>query len=463
MNKLFDRRKFIKSSALAGASLAASSIGLSESILKPFTSENDKTKAKLLRVGMIGTGLRGRSLLGVLLKREDCELIAIADPDPAAVEATNKLCQDHGKKIPVSYSNGNYDYQNLLNKEKLDTVIIASPWEWHTQQAIEVMKKGIYTGLEVCGAFSLDECWRLVNTFEETGTHLFFLENVCYRRDVLAILRMVREGMFGELIHLEGGYQHDLREVKFNNGKQPYGGGVEFGEKGMSEARWRTKNSLCRNGDLYPTHDTGPCMKWLDINRGNRFTHLVSMSSKSKGLHEYIVKNGGSDHPNAKLEWKLGDVVTTLIQTSRGEKVLLSHDTNLPRPYSLGFRVQGTKGIWMDVNESLLLEGITKPHEWTPAKDFLEKYDHPLWKKFEHKAIGAGHGGMDYFVVHAFVESAKRKQAAVIDVYDAATMMSITPLSEQSISFGSAPVPFPDFTRGKWMNWKPDFGMGEDF
>ncbi|HXA02330.1 MAG TPA: Gfo/Idh/MocA family oxidoreductase [Cytophagaceae bacterium] len=462
MGKNFERRDFIKSSVLAGLTLATSQLGFSAENLSFISEIEDKKKGRL-RIGFIGCGLRGRSLIGLLLKRNDCELIAIADPDSSAIEITNKMCLENGKPKPKSYAAGNYDYLNLIDKETLDAIMIASPWEWHTEQATACMKKGTYTGVEVSGAFSLEECWKLVNTHEETKTHLFFLENVCYRRDVMAVLKMVRDGVFGELIHLEGGYQHDLREVKFNDGKQPYGGGVEFGDKAINEARWRTKNSLYRNGDLYPTHDAGPCMKWLDVNRGNRFTHMVSMSSKSKGLHEYILNSGGENHSNAKIEWKLGDVITTLIQTSRGEKVLLSHDTNLPRPYSLGFRVQGTKGIWMDLNESLLLESVTKPHEWTSAKEWLQKYDHPLWRKYEQSAAGAGHGGMDYFIVNAFVEYAKRKQYPPIDVYDAATMMAITPLSEQSISLGSSPVTFPDFTRGKWMNWKPDFGINEEY
>jgi len=462
MPKILNRRSFIKASALTGITLATSVESFSKSI-STISVGNKSILKEVIRIGIIGAGLRGRSHIELLLNRKDCELVAVADPDPQAIEASNKMCREKGKSLPKQYSNGPLDYKNMLDKEKLDAVIIASPWEWHTEQAIACMRNKIFTGVEVAGAFSLDECWELVNAYEETGTHLFFLENVCYRRDVMAVLQMVRQGLFGDLIHLEGGYQHDLRNVKFNDGKQPYGGGVEFGEKGLSEARWRTKNSLHRDGDLYPTHGVGPCMNWLDINRGNRFTSLVSMSTKSKGLHEYIVKEGGEKHPNAELEWKLGDVVTTLIQTSGGEKVLLSLDTNLPRPYSLGFRVQGTKGIWMDVNKSLVLEGLTKAHEWTPAEEWLQKYDHPLWKNMEAKASGAGHGGMDYFLINAFVESAKRNEVPPIDVYDAATMMAITPLSEQSVSSGSMPVIFPDFTRGKWMNKKRDFGMSDKY
>jgi predicted dehydrogenase len=303
----------------------------------------------------------------------------------------------------------------------------------------------------------VQECWDLVNVYEETGVPCMFMENVNYRRDIMAILNMVQQGLFGELIHLEGGYQHDLRHVKFNDGQSPYGDGVFFNEQGYSEARWRTDHSVHRNGDLYPTHGIGPVAQMININRGNRFVQLTSTASKARGLHNYIVNHpkGGVDHPNAQVDFKLGDVVTTILQTINKETVLLSHDTNLPRPYSLGFRVQGEKGIWMDVNKSLYLEGISKEeHRWEPAEPYLKQYDHPLWQKYEQQAAGAGHGGMDFFVVHDFVESVKNKTEPPIDVYDAATFMAITPLSEESIATGSAPVGFPDFTKGGWMNRK---------
>jgi hypothetical protein len=292
-----------------------------------------------------------------------------------------------------------------------------------------------------------------------------FMENVCYRRDVMAVMQMVRKGLFGELIHLEGGYEHDLRGVKFNDGKTPYDSGVEFGEKGYSEAKWRTKHSVHRNADLYPTHGVGPIAMMTNINRGNRFLHLTATASKSRGLHDYVVNHpqGGPNHPNAQVQFNLGDKVTTIIKTSNGETVMLSHDTSLARPYSLAFRVQGTRGIWMDLNKSLLLDGVTDAHKWSEAKAWLDKYDHPLWQKFGADAKTAGHGGMDFFVFNHFVESAKRDQAPQIDVYDAATWLAITPLSEASIATGSSPQAFPDFTRGRWTERKPDFAFGDEF
>lgn len=465
MSKHLNRRTFLQQTALAGAVLASS--GLSTEAVAQQKAPgmlNEKPKTKL-NLGFIGTGLRGQDHLGLALMRDDCEVLAIADPDPRMVADCLKMFDEKGKKRPMVYGDGVQDYQRLLQDKNIDAVVIASPWEWHTQQAVAAMQMGKYVATEVCGGFSLDECWQLVNTHEATGSHLMFMENVCYRRDVMAVLQMVREGLFGELMHLEGGYEHDLRGVKFNDGVTPYNSGVEFGEKGFSEAKWRTKHSVYRNGDLYPTHGVGPVAMYANINRGNRFLYLTSTSSKARGLHEYVVNHpkGGPSHPNAKVGFNLGDVVTTILKTSNGETILLSHDTNLPRPYSLGFRVQGTKGIWMDVNKSLMIEGKTKAHSWELAQPLLDQYDHPLWRRYGSDAKTAGHGGMDFFVFHHFVESAKQNKAPEIDVYDAATWLAITPLSEASIATGSSPQAFPDFTRGRWTERKPTFALRNDF
>lgn len=455
-----DRRSFIKNSSLASFGLVSSASYNRESPNNSNRTEIFHTKKDNLKIGFIGVGMRGRDHLELALNRKDCEVVAICDIDPNAITESQKLVTTANKKQPKVFTGEDRIYLKMLEMKDLDAVIIATPWMWHSEMAIAAMKAGKYTGLEVCGAFSIDECWQLVNTREATGTHLFFLENVCYRRDIMAVLNMVKQNMFGELLHLECGYQHDLRHVKFNDGKQPYGGGVEFGEKGMSEAKWRTIQSIHRNGDLYPTHGIGPVSQMIDINRGNRFLYLTSTSSKARGLHDYIVNHpkGGANHPNAKIEWKLGDIVTSVLKANNGESIIISHDTSLPRPYSLGFRVQGTKGLWMDVNKSLHIEGMSEAHKWQNAEELLKKNDHALWKKYENDAQGAGHGGMDFFLLNAFVECAKRNEIATFDVYDAATWMAITPLSEQSIATGSTPQPFPDFTRGRWTSRKNTFG-----
>lgn len=447
-----NRRNFLRTASMAGAAF----------YLAPLSALPGRDDRQV-RLGIIGTGLRGREFAKLAIWREDTQITAICDIDPEAIAMTQKMIRQAGAPEPAVLENGETAFLQLLEREDVDAVIIATPWTWHVPMAVAAMKAGKFVGLEVSGASSLEECWELVNTFEETRVPCMILENVCYRRDVMAIMQMVRKGLFGELIHLEGGYQHDLRAVKFNDGQQAYGGGVEFGEKGFSEARWRTSHSVHRNGDLYPTHGLGPVATMLGNNRGNRFSYLTSMASKAKGLHQYVVdhEKGGANHPNAEVEFKLGDVVTTMIKAVGGETITLFHDTNLPRPYSLGFRVQGTKGLWMDVNRSIYIEGRSpESHRWEDAAPWLEKYDHPLWKELEAKAEGAGHGGMDYFVFHDFITSVKEKTVPPLDVYDAASWMAVTPLSEQSIARGSAPMPFPDFTNGKWMNRRQEFPLG---
>lgn len=417
-----------------------------------------------VRLGFIGVGLRGRDHLAMALYRDDVEIVAICDVDPNAIQQAQKMITDKGRKAAVAYQKGDHDFENLAKRSDIDGVVIATPWEWHVPMALEVMKQGKYAGVEVSATVTLQESWDLVNMFEKTGSHCMILENVCYRRDVMATLNMVRQGMFGSLSHVQCGYQHDLRDIKFNDGKQAHGIGVEFGAKGFSEAKWRTQHSIDRNGDLYPTHGLGPVAEMLNINRGNQFAYLTSMASPAMGLHQYIEEKGGKDHPNAKVNFKCGDVVQTMIKCHNGETILITHDTNLPRPYSLGFRVQGTKGIWMDDNKSIYLEGVSaKAHSWESFKPYQEKYDHPLWKAHAADAENAGHGGIDYFVLRAFIESIKNKVAPPIDVYDAAAWSAISPLSEESIAKGSAPIQIPDFTRGKWKTNQPIFALNDQY
>jgi hypothetical protein len=447
------RRSFIKSSAVLTAGLMFQPDGL-------FASPD----AQKIRLGFIGVGLRGQSHLELALKRNDTDIVAICDIDEGMLKSAVGLFSAAGKKQPLVYKGDEHAYRQLLETKNIDAVIIATPWEWHTPMILDALEAGIkYVGTEVILGITLQDHWDVVKAAEKHKAQVMMLENVCYRRDVMAVLNMVRQNVFGELIHMQGGYQHDLRGVKFNDGKTPYDTGVEFGEKGYSEARWRTIHSVNRDADLYPTHGIGPLATMLNINRGNRFLSLCSFSSKARGLHNYIVDKGGADHPNARVNFKLGDVVTTNIKCNNGETVLLQHDTDLPRPYSLGFRVQGTKGLWMDINKSVYVEGASKPHQWDEAKAWLDKYDHPLWKKYGNDASGAGHGGMDFFVLHAFIEAAKRHLPTPQDVYDAAVWSAIVPLSEQSIELGNETVQFPDFTGGQWMYRKNDFALGDDY
>ena len=453
MSKEINRRTFIKTAAIAGASVS----------LMP-TSLFALRAQQRVKMGFIGTGMRGQWMLWLACKYPEVDIPAICDIDDGMIDSALKILKDAGKPVPRVYKRGDEDFQNMVANEDLDGVYIATPWEWHHPMAIAAMKNGINVGTEVPAALTVRDCWDLVNTSEKTGMNCMIMENVCYRRDVMAVLNMVRQDLFGELLHCQGGYQHDLRHVKFNDGKNPYGGGVEFGEKGYSEAKWRTQHSVDRNGDLYPTHGLGPVSTMLDINRGNRMVHLTSTATQGRGLHKYIVDNGDPNHPNSDVEFKCGDIVTTVIKCAKGQTIVLSHDTNNPRPYSLNFRVQGTRGIWMVDNNSIYIEGISpEPHRWESDEDYLEKYDHPLWKRFsdaKNTISHTGHGGMDFFILRAFIESLKGAQP-VIDVYDAVSMSVISPLSEKSIRLGSTAVKIPDFTQRKWKTNKPIFGLND--
>jgi predicted dehydrogenase len=444
-----DRRDFVKAGTgtALGMSLAPAAL----------LGRDGGVPADKLRLGFIGVGGRGSWLLGLAARRDDTEIKAVCDIVPEKARRAAEAVTEAGGNEPRQFTAGEEDYLNLLEMDDIDAVIIATPWLWHTPMAIAAMERGKAVGVEVPAATTVQDCWDLVQTQERTGMPFMMLENVCYRRDVMAVLQIVREGLLGEMMHLHCGYQHDLRAVKFNPG-------AEFGPGSNGEAVWRTDHSINRNGELYPTHGIGPVANWLDINRGNLFVSLTSHATKTRGLHEYIVAQGGEDHPNADVRFKLGDIVTTMIHTRNGETVMVSHDTNLPRPYSLAFRVQGTRGLWMNDNRSIYIEGVSpEAHRWESFESYQETYDHPLWKRYAQDAEGGGHGGMDFFVMNAFVEAVRRGEPTPLDVYDAAAWSVIGPLSEQSIAMGSHPVAFPDFTGGLWAKRKPIFALGDEY
>jgi predicted dehydrogenase len=447
-----NRRHFIAGVAATAATL-------------PVHARRTMPKDKL-KTGIIGVGMRGQVHLEELLRRMDVEVAAICDIDPFMIDRALATISAAGKRKPRVYSGSPDAWREMLVRDKLDAVFIVTPWELHAPQAIAAMEAKVAVACEVVAGLSMDDHWEVLRTQLRTGTPYMLLENVCYRRDVLAALNMTRQGLFGEIVHLEGGYQHDLRAVKFNAGVpgEAYGGGVEFGGKGWSEARWRTDHSVTRNGDLYPSHGIGPCAMLANINRGNRFERITSYASKARGLAAYVDAKAPPAHPSRAAKFKLGDVVQTQIACANGETILLSHDTSLPRPYSLGFRVQGTKGLWMDVNKSIYIEGETKtPHVWEAAQPWLDKYDHPLWKRYGPKTGQSGHGGMDFFVVNAFVEALRSGAPMPIDIFDAVAWSAITPLSELSIAQGNRTLDFPDFTAGAWATRAPIFALDDRY
>ena len=394
-----------------------------------------------IKIGMIGFGARGTSLLkGLVLKMEDIEVAAVCD-------VYEDRCQDAAeavKSVQGEYPKMTMNYREILSMPEVDAIVISSSWVDHIQMAIAAMEAGKYVACEVGGAYSIQECWRLVEAYERTNTPCMIMENCCYGRDELMVLHMAEMGVFGEIVHASGGYHHDLRqEIAAANKNRHY----------------RLNNYLNRNCENYPTHELGPIAKILGINRGNRMLTLQSVSSKARGMSTYLQdKQEYSDLASA--EFKQGDIVTTIIKCAHGETITLTLDTTLPRYYSRGFTVRGTKGMYMEDNHSIYIDGqhdgnhFSWQDQWGNAEQYREQYEHPIWQKYLAEGVKGGHGGMDWLVFSAFFDSVKQRTEVPLDVYDMAAWMSISALSEESIALGGQPVTIPDFTNGKWMNRK---------
>lgn len=398
-------------------------------------------KNDMCAIGCIGLGGRGLSMMKVLLDVPGVYVPAVCDKVPQRAEDGVKAVKEKTGKAPKGYT----DYREMLEKEKLDAVFIATTWITHIEIAVDAMKAGCHAGIEVGGSSSTEECFRLVRTSEDTGKFCMLLENCCYDRKEMAALNMARLGVFGEIVHLEGGYRHDLRDE------------IVLGRENIHGRLYNFQN---RNGEMYPTHEIGPLAKIIGINRGNRFVSLSSVSSKSRGLNEWIKNNKGEEYDLYGYNWNCGDVTATLITCANGETITIHHDCCLPRPYSREFTVQGTKGMMKetpdDTNAVIYLDGISPKHKWESFNEkYREKYDHPLWRDDGTVNFTAGHGGMDYLILASFVESIQAGEKPPIDVYDTASWMAITHLSEQSAALGGTAVPFPDFTNGKWIDREP--------
>ncbi len=399
-----------------------------------------------LKVGIVGVGARGYSLMNTeMTKMDDIEIVAICDEYADRAEKACETIKEKMGNLPKALT----DYKELLAIEEIEAVVISTAWEAHVEVAVASMKAGKYTGIEVGGAYDVEDCWKLVRTYEETGVPCMLLENCCYGQIELMCLNMAKKGVLGELVHCEGAYRHDLREE--------ISGGIE-------NRHYRLRNYTLRNCDNYPTHQLGPICKLLNINRGNRMLSLVSVASKSAGLREYNIEKNGADSDLATRRYAQGDVVTTIIRCAGGETITLTMDTTLPRPYSRGFVVEGTKGSYEEANNSIFLHKDYDTYEggefdwrknWDNAKKYAEEYEHPLWKKYLAEGVSVGHGGIDWLVLRAFFETAKAKLDPPIDVYDAAAWMAIGALSEQSVAMGGLPVAIPDFTCSKWIKTKP--------
>jgi hypothetical protein len=339
-----------------------------------------------------------------------------------------------GQPKPAGYSRGPTDFKRLCERADLDLVYNATPWEWHVPISVAAMEAGKHAATEVPAATTLEECWELVETAERTGRHSVMMENCCYDRPEMQCLNMVKKGLLGEILHAEAGYLHDLRAIKFSN---------------EGEGLWRLAHSIAHNGNLYPTHGLGPVSQCMDINRGDRFDYLVSMSSPSRGLNLFAARQFGAGSPRARQKYALGDVNVSLIYTALGKVITLYHDTNLPRPYSRIHKVQGTAGLFEKYPDRVYIEGRSKNDQWDTLDKHAE-FEHPLWTTYADQARGAGHGGMDYIEDFRLIDALRHGRPLDLDVYDAAAWSAVTPLSERSVANRSAAVAFPDFTRGAW-------------
>jgi hypothetical protein len=394
----------------------------------------------VVRIGFVGVGGMGTAHVRNLLRIDGCVVQAVCDIVPEKVTLVQDMVEEARFRRPNGYSRGEWDFVRLCEEENLDLIYNATPWEWHVPICVAAMENGKHTATEVPAAYTLDDCWKLVETAEKHARHCVMMENVSYGRMEMMVLHMVRQGMFGEILHGEGGYLHDLRAIKFAD---------------EGEGLWRRAHATQRNGNLYPTHGLGPIANCMDINRGDCFQSLVSMSGPSRGLQRWAEDHYPPHHEKRREEYVLGDINVSLIRTAMGRTIYVSHDTNLPRPYSRIHLVQGTRGLFQGYPNRVYVEGRSPEHSWEEADEYLAEFDHPLWREIEAMARGAGHGGMDYLEDYRLIKCLREGLPTDMNVYDAAALSAVTPLSEWSVANGSQPVGFPDFTRGRWQSWSP--------
>ncbi len=392
-----------------------------------------------VRIGFIGVGGRGSSLLGNLLEIDGVEIKAVCDIVPDRVNHAQKQVTAKGKPEPAAYSPKETAYEELCRRDDLDLVYIATPWDSHTRMAVYAMKHGKHAAIEVPAALTLEECWDLVNTAELTRRHCMMLENCCYGEIELLVLRMARQGVFGDLYHGEAGYLHESRDYLLQD---------------ASAATWRRHFVATLNGNLYPTHGLGPVAEYMGIHAGDRFEHLVSMSSLERGLSRRC-QSLPADSPRRRERFACGDINTSLIKTALGRTIMVQFSLVQSRPYSRINLIAGTTGTFCDYPPRLHLDG--QPEGWiSDLKPYHEKYGHPLWQKLNSQAQqSGGHGGMDYIMNWRLIQGLREGLPRDLTVYDAAAWSSIVPLSIASVSKGSAPIAVPDFTRGAWEHQQP--------
>ena len=391
----------------------------------------------VVRVAIVGTGLRGRSVLHELLGVENVRITALCDTVPEKLDSAVKQMRDAGHTYePARFSDGDHAYEQLVQRDDIDLVYTATPWQWHVPVCLAAMKAGKHAATEVPAAYSIDDCWKLVDMSEKMRRHCIMMENCSYGYNELLVLNMVRAGAFGEIKHGGAAYNHDLREILFEN---------------RDEGLWRRAHHTLRNGNLYPTHGLGPIAAMMNINRGDRFDYLVSMSTPEMGLTKWREDHEPKDSPKWQERYVTGDLNISLIRTSKGRTIRLEHDVSSPRPYSRINSIQGTKGIFEDYPARIYIEG-DGPERWSPIDGYKSKYEHTLWRELGEKARAGGHGGMDFVMAYRLIQTMREGLTPDMDVYDAASWSAPGPLTELSAQKGSMPVQFPDFTRGGWSH-----------
>ncbi|NUQ11036.1 MAG: Gfo/Idh/MocA family oxidoreductase [Gemmatimonadaceae bacterium] len=443
-----DRRDLLKSAAAAGAGLALTHLGADDAHAEPGPSHDSPVamrdsmagvpfdRHETVRIAIVGTGLRGRSLLNEWLGVDQVRITALCDIVPEKVERAKQMMQRAGHTYePAVYTDGERAFEALCLRDDIDLVYTATPWQWHVPVCLAAMKAGKHAATEVPAALTLDECWELVNTSERTRRHCIMMENCNYGYNELLVLQMVRAGLFGEIKAGAAAYNHDLRAILFEN---------------RDEGLWRRAPHTRRHGNLYPTHGLGPVAFYMDINRGDRFDYLVSMSTEEFGLTEWRAAHEPKDSPKWQERYVAGDLNRSLIRTVKGRVILLEHDVVSPRPYSRINSVQGTKGIFEDYPPRIYFDGPAANHRWKAIDEYRAEHEHPLWRTLGEKARSGGHGGMDYVMAWRLVQCLREGLPPDLDVYDAAAWSAPFPLSERSVQSRGRSVDFPDFTRGRW-------------
>ncbi|MEO7189914.1 MAG: Gfo/Idh/MocA family oxidoreductase [Vicinamibacterales bacterium] len=436
-SRQYSRRDALKYLGAAGA-LAASAptMAVAQDAATPLAA----APIPLVRIGYVGIGGQGSSHVRNLLAIAGCRITAVCDVRPERTAWASAAITAKGDPAPAVYTRGPRDFERLCETEDLDLVYNATPWEWHVPIVLAAMAHGKHAATEVPAAMTLDDCWAMVESAEKHRKHCVLMENCNYDRMEMMAFNMVRQGVFGDVLHAEGGYLHDLRAVKF----------AKQGE-GLWRRAWATK----LNGNLYPTHGLGPIANCLDINRGDRFDYLVSMSGPSRGLQNWSADHFPTDAPERRERYVLGDINTSLIQTANGKTIVVQHGTNLPRPYSRIHKVQGTKGLFEGYPHRAYIEGRGTADQWVEAASLLAEFEHPLWKEIASQAQGAGHGGMDFIEDYRLIKCLREGLPTDMNVYDAAALSAVVHTSVQSVARRGRPVDIPDFTRGRWKTTAP--------